>query len=831
VIPRALGYAPLLPFAVSATAGMVADRYLGIDSSTWFLVAAGGLLTAIVAIRGNDLLRLTALWIAAGGLAAAYHHGCRNDFPADDVGNVAAVERRLVRVRGSLAEEPSRRRHPHDPLTSRPRSETTTTTIDVTHIEADGLWSPASGKARLTVEGTIADLHIGDEVEVTGWLSRPHAPLNPGEIDYASRLQDDRIRAELRVLHSPDGVVRLNTGSWGVQRTLAGIRGWGERGLTDSLPPSEGPVAEALLLGDTNAMTAAEWDRYVRTGVIHVLAISGQHLVILGAFLWYVLRLFGVKRRSAAIIVALLLVTYAQITGGRPSAMRAAVIAGAFCGGILLRTRSLPANSYALAWLVVLALNPTDLFTAGFQLSFLCVAVLLWGIPVWFKPRELTDQEQIEKEARSEVEKSLRSLVRLVVHSYRVTFVLGVATAPLIAYWQHVVSPAGVLIGPPTILLTTIALISGFLLLLLWPLGPVTVPLAWIVGQSLAWCDWVVGAAERLPFGCWYVGALPTWWVVGFYAIGGVWLLAGGVAQTDSGPSGRRPMLFPVALASWALLGLVVNVERSDPEELRVTFVAVDHGGCAVIETPDGRVLLYDAGANAGPDSAKRQMAQYLWSRGIRRIDEIFLSHADLDHFNGVPVLLDRFKVGQITYTPSFVDKPTPGVRAALDAIERRGTPTRRATAGDRFAAGELEILVLHPPADGPPGVENVRSMVLLLRHRGHSILLTGDLEGAGVDMVIAVPPPAVDVLMTPHHGAAGARVGAVADWARPRLVVSSQGRHDAGKAEAIYRQRGIAYWSTWPDGAITLRSHGSGLIAETFATGKREVVRAGISP
>src|SRR4029453_4464375 len=106
-------------------------------------------------------------------------------------------------------------------------------------------------------------------------------------------------------------------------------------------------------------------------------------------FLWFILRVLGIRRKWAALIVALVLLTYALMTGGRPSAMRAAVIACAFCGGILLRARVLPANTFALAWLVVLAINPTDLFTAGFQLSFLCVAVLIWGIPRWFPPREL----------------------------------------------------------------------------------------------------------------------------------------------------------------------------------------------------------------------------------------------------------------------------------------------------------------------------------------------------------------------------------------------------------------------------------------------------------
>ena len=209
----------------------------------------------------------------------------------------------------------------------------------------------------------------------------------------------------------------------------------------------------------------------------------------------------------------------------------------------------------------------------------------------------------------------------------------------------------------------------------------------------------------------------------------------------------------------------------------------------------------------------------------------MFVSHADLDHFNALPALLDRFAVGQVTMTPTFADKVSPGVPATLQALERRRIPVRKAQTGDRFSAGELDIEVLHPPAHGPDGVENVRSLVLLLRHRGHTILLTGDLEGAGLDAVIARPTPPIDVLMTPHHGSGANRVDVLAEWAHPRLVVSSQGRLDAGKAEAVYRRKRIAYWPTWPEGAITLRSHATGLTAETFATRKREVVRAGSGP
>src|SRR5262249_6535413 len=108
-----------------------------------------------------------------------------------------------------------------------------------------------------------------------------------------------------------------------------------------------------------------------------------------------------------------------------------------------------------------------------------------------------------------------------------------------------------------------------------------------------------------------------------------------------------------------------------------------------------------------------------LWSRGVRRLDEVIVSHADLDHFNGLPALLERFAVGQVTLTPSFAEKPTGGVRLTLDALERHGVRVRTVQAGGRLTAGDVELEVLHPPAAGPEGNENARSLVLRVRHGG----------------------------------------------------------------------------------------------------------------
>jgi len=837
--PHPLAYAPLLPAAAAVAVGLVADRYLLVPIP----FSLGTTLLCLIAWasfrkRGRDHLALLYLWTSFAGLAAAYHHASRNLYPFDDIGEFTGDEPRLMRLRGRIWEEPNAyHRRKDDPLVSQPRSETTSCTLEVAQIEQGSSWIQASGKARLHVDGVLDGIHVGDEVEATGWLSRPLPPQNPGEWDHSSRLLDQRIRAELRVKKSEEGVVRLSEGwpnsffGW-----LAVIRGWGQRRIHESLPPAESGVAQALLLGEGSTMTSDDWDKYVRTGVIHVLAISGQHLVVLGAFLWLVIRLLGVRRRRAALVVALFIVAYALMTGGRPSAMRAAVMVCAVCGGILLRRPALPANTFCLAWIVVLLLNPTDLFTAGFLLSFLCVAALIWGIPRWFPSRELTPLEQLIEESRPAWSRWLRSLGRVVWQSYLITLVLGLATAPLVMYWQNVVSLAGLLIGPPAILLTSIALIAGFLFLLLGLVSSwAAAPFAWITEHSVRLCESLVQFADRLPEACRYVPSPPAWWVVIFYGLVIGWIClvrSTGNASASSSHSFTpivRPATFAVLLTCWVCFGLLASFWRPASDELRIAFLAVGHGSCIVIESPDGRVLVYDAGAIAGPDVSRRHIAPYLWWRGIRRIDELFLSHADLDHFNGVPALAERFSIGQITMTASFDEKQTPGVAFVMSEIRRRGLSVRETRIGDHFSAGEVELTVLHPPEVGPEGPENVRSMVLLIEHRGHRVLLTGDLEKAGLDWVTEQPATAVDVLMAPHHGGPTANTPKLVDWAKPKLAIACDGpRNPPAKQIDVYTKKKIPYWITWPHGTITLRSHRTGLIAETYCTGQRLVVTVG---
>ncbi|HEY8504986.1 MAG TPA: ComEC/Rec2 family competence protein, partial [Gemmataceae bacterium] len=584
--------------------------------------------------------------------------------------------------------------------------------------------------------------------------------------------------------------------------------------------PEQAGVAAALLLGDATAMSGPEWDRYARAGVVHALAISGQHLVVLGWFAWFVLRLTGLRRRQAAAAVALFLLAYALLTGGRPAAMRAAVMVGVFCGGVLLVRPVLPANALACAWLAVLMLNPTDPFTPGCQLSFAATAVLM-AAASWFRRPELSPVEELTEESRPAWLRAVRELGRMTLVLYAVNLILWLAATPLIAHWNHVVSPVAVLVGPPVVLLSSLALVAGFLLLLALPLGGwLAAPFAWLTGTLLEMCQGLVGWANAAPGGCLFLAGPGLWWLAGFYAgLAALLLLAG------TGLPVRRWAL--TGGAAWLGVGLLAGIARPVADELRVTFLAVGHGGCTVLETPDGRVLLYDAGAITGPEVTRRRIAPFLWHRGVGRIDEVFLSHADLDHFNGLPDLLERFPVGQITLAGGFTARDSPGVELLLRRADELGVPVRTAVAGDRFAAGEVTLEVLHPPREGMEGDENVRSLVLRVTHAGHTILLTGDLEGPGLARVLNLPPGATDVLMAPHHGSRRSNTPELADTTRPRLVVSSQAAPLwPPRQPSPYEERRIPVLATHEHGAVTLLSHRGGLVVETFRGNQRWAVR-----
>jgi competence protein ComEC len=810
---------PLVLLAGAVTLGICTDRYVGVSIPGAFAVAIGCVVGWYL-LRGRPRVAVL-LWLAFGSVAAVYHHVHRQEFPPDDLTQFAQVESPVLRVRGVLADEPfTRKQGTIDPLAVVRKSSVDLSLLEIQAVQVASQWESASGTVRLLVERDLPasapplnGLHSGDTVQVVGRFYLPQTPGNPGERDARSYSLDKRIRGDLRVSDTTAAVVRIEPGCWSANSLLSWLKQHSTATIAEHLGEARSPVGRALLLGDGNAMERTEWEIFVRTGVVHVLAISGQHLVLLAAFVWFLLGLAGVPRHRAAWLVAFVVFGYAFITGLRPSALRAAVMVSSVCGAIVLRRPVMVANSFALAWLVVLCVNPTDLFDLGSRLSFLSVFVLVWGIALWVTPKPLSPIEQLIQESRSSLERGIRAVVRAIGTAYFVNLVLFLVNTPLLIAEQNIVSPVSLIIGPPLVLLTSIALVAGFLLLLLAPVPILADVLAFVTRTALAACEQTVVWADAVPGGSVFVPGIPNWWLSVFYLLVGMIVLFGW----------QRTKLLQLLLLAWVVAGLIPTTPRPT-DELRLAFLAVGHGGCVVMETPDGRCLLYDVGNTAGPDIVRRVIAPYLWHRGIRRLDEVFISHADADHFNGLVQLARRFPIGRVSLTPSFAEKPTREVEETIRVLKADNVELRTIHAGQSFTAGDVAFDVLHPPPVGPPGAENERSLVLAVRHAGHTILLTGDLEKAGTDQVLNLQPMRVDLMQAPHHGSRAAFPKRLSQWANPRWVVVNRGNLYANFITEA--DTGVPTWDTHTLGALTVRSHSTGLTVEAFRTQKIEVVR-----
>ncbi len=817
--------APLVPVALAATLGVSLDRYVGLPLPISLIVAVAGLIAWAVALFGcRSGLAAAYLWLTVAALAAGYHR-CRRDwYAADDIGNVAKPEPQPAQLRGVLEEEPAvHKQPPPDSLRGLPEGDTTLAVLAVTQMRRGPDWLPVSGRARLAVEGRLRGLHVGDEVDVVGRLYAPLPPGNPGEPDHASHLRDEGIGAVLAVRKTADGVTRLADG-WprSVRGWLMVLRGYCRRVLEQAIPgEKEQGLAIALLLGDGTALPKAEWDKYKRTGVVHVLVVSGQQLTVLGGFLWFTLRRLGLRGRMASVVVGGVLSGYALMVGGAPPAVRSAALAVAVCGALLFRRPVHFGNTFAFAWLVVGVFNPTDWCSPGCQLSFLCVALIYWGARRWSRAED-DPLARLEEEMRPPWQRRAFAVGRTVGATYLLSLGIWLAAVPLVATRNNTVAPVAVLIMAPLVALAGIELLLGLLLLLAAPVcWPLALALGWLMRWCLALSDRIVDLADGVPGGHWYVASVPEWWLWVFYVV----LLSALMLESLR----RYWRWFTLAGLAWVCVGLVGGAAPRPSDELRCTFLAVGHGGCSVIETPDGRVLLYDAGAMTGPEVTERHVAPFLWQRGIKRIDEVFLSHAHLDHYCGVEALMDRFAVGQVTLGPGFgEEKHVPGVARVLTASEGNRVPMRKVKAGDHLSAGPVGIEVLHPPTESVGDNPDERSLVLLMTYAGHSLLFTGDLRNAGQERLLSLPPTPVDVLQSPHHGSAAANTAALATWARPKVVVSCQGPpRTATDVAKPYREVGARFLPTWTHGAVTVRIHETGMVVETYRTGERIVVRA----
>ncbi len=818
---RPARYQPLVIVLAATAAGIVADRYWPMPLVAWWAAAAIAWLGWQILRRlQRDQLAAVALLSTVTATAAAWHHLHWSVYGADDLGLHVSQDRKpicmdaLVLTRVCI--QPAPPPDPMRPMMAGPRVQMDVAPVALRNRQQ---WRPVSGRARLTVYSEVHDVHVGDRVRILGYVARPAVARNPGEFDYADYLRGDRILAQVSTNYAGSIVVVERGSPWSVARWLAALRGRCAAVLQQSVPTGQSALAQAVLLGAREQIDDDEKAAFVETGTVHLLAISGLHVGILVGAFSFLLQRSSLSPKLCVVLLAALAITYMLLTDARAPVVRATVLVLVYCAAKFFGRPTAGFNSLAAAALVVLAMNPADLFHTGAQLSFLAVATVIWVTPLW----ERTDGRNrwLQHAILAELPWMQRILWvwgRAARHLLLVSLVIWCVTTPLAMARFHVIAPAAIPLNTVLSIPMTLALVGSFGALLLAPLSRLlSCASAMMAGGALWLLQAVVDWSHRVPISHFAVPGPPPWWLAGFY---------GGLLLLVAAPRLRPPRRWCVALAgAWIAAGLVFPWQlEAEDRPLRCTYVALGHGLSVLVELPDGRAMLYDAGRMGPPASGAKAISAVLWSRGITHLDAVFLSHCDLDHYNALPELLTQFSVGKIYVTPTMYETPNAAVDALGDAIDQNGVEQEAVWAGFQFAEGSYKIEVLHPPRKGVLGSDNANSLVLAIEYADRRILLTGDLESPGLDDLVAEPPHDCDVLLAPHHGGRRSNTPALARWCSPEwVVVSGDDRNRTfANLKSTYEAEGAQVLSTAELGAITTEIGPKGVHATGYLANQR---------
>ncbi len=679
-----------------------------------------------------------------------------------------------------------------------------------------GQWQRAAGNIALFLGGERPDLNGGDRIELFARLSRNRPATNPGQRDSALRYQRSGSYGTASV-SSPGAVQVIARARWysSIPAAVSRLRTLTMRRLEERVGSGDGGLGPryglivALLFGERGALSEGQSDLLKESGTLHFLAISGLHVGIFCVFVAWALAWLNVPVQMRAVLTIGLVWAYVLFTGFHVSAARAGWMLSFMLAAPLVHRQWDSLSALAASAFVILFFWPQQLFTAGFQLTFVAVWAivciypqlhgLLWPWEDWLA----RVQQPGERPLAADLWQWARSYLLLAC-------VVWAATAPIQAYHFNLLCLLGPLVNVIVWLLVLLLLLTCFALvisLLVGGLGAgLLLPLALYLSGDI---EYVLGLVTRLPGSGVYMPSPPWWWLGLFYVALVVWV------QRDRLPLGRRA--FVAAAIVLAASYLAHDVAAHADRRFRLTVADVGAGQAVVLRLPEGQTILFDAGSLR--TSAATALSEMLWAEHVDRLDAVVISHLDRDHCNFVPNLARRFDVARIILARAGELKA--GAAQVREGVKAVKLPVLLAE-GDRIEAGDLRCDVLHPDARfvHDPGLpENEKSLVLLCRFKGLSFLLTGDIQGRAMERLCHEYKGRLraDILLTPHHGRYDPALDDLLALVRPKLAIVSGGEDDCGAEtrDLVSYEHGVPLWITGQEGAIIV----------TFDEGKARVL------
>ena len=691
------------------------------------------------------------------------------------------------------------------------------------------------------------DILPGTGLLLTGQLAPIPRPRNPGEFDSRQYYACDHIYYFLKKAE-----IQAKTRSYSVfGRFLQETRSVFS-GILSAAAGEDAPVFDAILLGDKAGLDEEQKLRFQMAGILHLLAISGLHISILGMGLFSLLLHCGAGLFPSGLCSLIVMLLYGVMTGGSVSAMRALcmflmAMGARFSGRVYDLLTAL-----ALSAILILLESPAYLYSSSFLLSF--GAVLGIGVvsPVLTKaadgPEEVFGRWLVYRIAargggrnavlrlwEGKAGECCRKAAAGIGSAFIGSVSVQLATLPVLLYYYGEVSLGGLWLNL-IVLPTAGALVgSGAAAVLLGAgagifsagLGSSLAQVLILPGRLILHLyDALAGINSKLPLGTW-IGGRPDLFRMGIYLVAlgaSLTLLRNAGSGPEQRPAGagavtdprrrrtgsdkkpaRQKEIIPVdgkrkrasrtAAAAGILAAGIFVLGFHHTGRLQITCLDVGQGDGIVVRTPQGKAYLIDGGSTSKKSLGKYQLLPYLKSQGIRQLDGVFLSHTDEDHYNGVMELLamqekhlSSVRIKKL-YLPDWEDPPP--VWEELAALARKaGAGVAAVREGDALKSGALLIRAL-APVHGSRGEDvNEESMVLQLEYKGFKALFTGDI-GETAETLLLPRLENVDFLKVGHHGSQYSSCEAFLQKIRPELGViscSESNRYGHPSPEAVSR-------------------------------------------
>jgi competence protein ComEC len=746
--------------------------------------------------------------------------------------------------------------------------------IALDQVESGAGVTPVTGGLRLTSyrdeskSAAPPPASAGDQVEC---LARAHTIRNfgnPGSFDYREFLarQDIQLEGSLR---SDQLLTIVGSPHVTISDRLARARGRLLNSIDGLLAsrPDEAALARAMLLGDRSFVEHDRIVEFQKTGVYHVMVLAGLHVGALTAFFIWAGRRLRLGLFSRTFLTLAVLVAYAGIVEDRPPIVRAVLMAAVYLFARSLFRRMDLLNIAALAALAILVARPSEISDASFLLSFSSVATIgaiavpwianssepyLRGLghltdvsrDVIHPPRVIQFRMELRATA-SWLSARLPSYAapygsKLVAAPLRIGFylwelmvlstILQMGMLPSMAYYFHRVTLVGPFANVPAVLLTGLAVPIGFFTLATSLVSRTAAAfLAKLLGFILAALDATVqwfsgwhGASYRIP-------GPPLVLIAVFVALA---ILLSLVVRASVGGWRKWAAAIPF-LGAAALIATYPFAPRLAGNELQVTVLDVGQGDSLFLAFPGGHTMLVDGGGDltsfysggmrAGMDIGEEVVSPYLWSRGIKKIDVIALTHAHQDHLGGLPAILENFEVRELWVGR---DINIAAYRHVLGVARERGVRILHRKQGETFNLDGVSGSILWPDNlyEGK-AANNNDSLVIRLTDGSQSFLLAGDIEQPSERKILAEDQTvAVNFLKVAHHGSKTSTIDPFLTAVHPGFAAISVGKDNSfghPSPEVIDRLQaaGVRVYRTDLDGAITATTNGRTLGVTTYVS------------